>query len=84
MCEKKLKRIWQILHGHKIRIGQIMLNQIKKVKSPSNSCSSIKDPSDNTLSNKNKILSRWREYFEDLLNPVKVTNVDTHETICFQ
>ena len=27
----------------------------------------------------NEILSRWREYFEDLLNPVKASTRDTHE-----
>ena len=27
----------------------------------------------------NEILSRWREYFEDLLNPVKASNRDQHE-----
>jgi len=31
----------------------------------------------------NEILSRWREYFEDILNPVKTTNNHTHEPICF-
>ena len=27
----------------------------------------------------NEILSRWKEYFEDLLNPVKASTCDTHE-----
>ena len=31
------------------------------------------------LTNENEILSRWREYFEDLLNPVKASTRDTHE-----
>ena len=29
----------------------------------------------------NEILSRWREYLEDLLNPVKASNHDTEEVI---
>jgi len=49
----------------------------------SNSCSSIKDPSGNILSDENEVLSSWREYFEDLLNPVKATKDDTYEQICF-
>jgi len=49
----------------------------------SNSCSSSKDASGNILSEENEILSRWREYFEGLLNPVKATNDDTHEPISF-
>jgi len=49
----------------------------------SNTCSSIKGLSDNILIDEGEILSRWREYFEDLLNPVKATNDDTHQPICF-
>jgi len=37
----------------------------------------------NILSDENEILSRWREYFEGLWNPVKAINDDTHEPICF-
>ena len=34
---------------------------------------SIKDSAGNILADENEILSRWREYLEDLLNPVKVS-----------
>ena len=40
---------------------------------------SIKDSDGNILTDENDILSRWREYFEDLLNPVKASTRDTHE-----
>ena len=40
---------------------------------------SIKDFTGNILTDENEILSRWREYFEDLLNPVKTSIRDTHE-----
>ena len=40
---------------------------------------SIKNSDGNILKNENEILSRWREYFEDLLNPVKPSTRDTHE-----
>jgi len=43
----------------------------------------FKDPWSNILSDENEILSRWREYFEHLLNPVKAINDDAHEPICF-
>jgi len=49
----------------------------------SNSSSSIEDISGNILNDENEIISRWKEYFEDLLNAVKATNDDTHESICF-
>jgi len=52
-------------------------------KDRSNFCSSIKGPSGNILSDENEIPSRWREYFKDLLNPVKAINDDTHKPICF-
>ena len=40
---------------------------------------SIKDSDGNILTHENEILSPWREYFEDLLNPVKTSTRDTHE-----
>ena len=41
----------------------------------------MKDSAGNILTNENEILFRWREYFEDLLNPVKASTRDTHEAI---
>ena len=38
-----------------------------------------KDSDGNIPTDENEILSRWREYFEDLLNPVKASTRDTHE-----
>ena len=38
---------------------------------------SIKDSAGNILTDENEILSRWREYFEDLFNPVKASTRDT-------
>ena len=40
---------------------------------------SIKDSASNILTDENEILSRWSEYFEDLLNPVKTSTSDTHK-----
>ena len=39
---------------------------------------SIKDSDGNILTDENEILSRWKEYFEDLLNPVKASTRNTH------
>ena len=39
----------------------------------------IKDSAGNILTDENEILSRWREYFEDLLSPVKASTRDTHK-----
>ena len=40
---------------------------------------SFKDSTRNILTDENEIVSRWRECFEDLLNPVKASTRDTHE-----
>ena len=40
---------------------------------------SVKDSADNNLKDKNEILSRLREFSEDLLNPVKASIRDTPE-----
>ena len=45
----------------------------------SHTTTSIKDAEGNILSDGSCILSRWREYFEDLLNPVEANNLDTPE-----
>ena len=42
---------------------------------------SIKDSAGNILTDENEILSRWSEYFEDLLNLVKASTHDTQEVI---
>ena len=43
---------------------------------------SIKNSSGNIQTDENKTRSRWREYFEDLLNPVKALTRETHEVCC--
>ena len=44
---------------------------------------SIKDSTGNILWNEKEILSRWREYFENLLYPIRATPTDTCDTIDF-
>ena len=39
----------------------------------------MEDSDGNTSTDENEILSRWKEYFEDLLNPVTASTCDTHE-----
>ena len=40
---------------------------------------SIKDSAGNILTDENKVLSRWREYFEDPLNPARALTRNIHE-----
>ena len=42
---------------------------------------SIKDSTGNILRDEKEILLRWREYFEDLLNPVRAPPSETCDTI---
>ena len=42
---------------------------------------SSKDSTGNFRRDQNEILSPWREYLEDLLNPIKATPTDTCNTI---
>ena len=44
---------------------------------------SIEDSTGNILRDEKEILSRWREYFEDLLNRERATSTDTCGTIDF-
>ena len=44
---------------------------------------SMKNSAGNILRDEKKILSHWREYFEDLLNPVRTTLTGTCDTINF-
>ena len=41
----------------------------------------IKDFAGNILTDENEILSRWKEYLEDLLTSAKASTRDTHEVI---
>ena len=44
---------------------------------------SIKDSTKNILQDEKQILSRWREYFKNLLNPVRAAPTDTCDAIDF-
>ena len=45
---------------------------------------SIKESNGNIFRHYKEILSRWREYFEDLLNPVRATPTELCDTIDFE
>ena len=55
----------------------------KRMKRIQCTSTSIKNSTENNLRNKKKIFLRWREYFEDLLNPIRATTTDTCDTIDF-
>ena len=81
-CSKKLKTGFSsnpILHE-----GGHVWQTIRRVRGKRSSVTySIKDSAGNILTDKyeNEILSRSREYFEELLNPIKPSTRDSQEVI---
>ena len=55
---------------------RILADTIRRLRDKRSSVTySIKNSAANILTDENEILSRWREYFEGLLNPVKAQEV---------
>ena len=72
-------RVWSSV-GFQLFFGKVFWQTIRRLLGKRSSITySIKDSDGNILKDENEILSRWREYFEDLLNPVKASTRDTHE-----
>ena len=84
LAVKKSKKSWEEL-GRRLDSNYFSANKvfwqtIRRLRGKRSSVTySIKDSDGNILTDENEILSRWREYFEDLLNPVKASTRDTHE-----
>ena len=83
---KKFKKPWKEL-GHQLDSNYFLTNKLlwqiicclrgKRL----SVIYSTKDSADNILMDDNEILSRWKEYFEDLSNSVKALTHDTQEGI---
>ena len=73
-------KIWSSV-GFQLFFGkQVFWQTIRRLRGKRSSVTySIKDSAGNTQTDENEILSRWREYFEDLLNAVKASTRDTHK-----
>ena len=80
-----MRGIWSSV-GFQLFIGQqsILANHSPIAWKSLSTTTSIKDSTENILRDEKKIISRWREYFEDLLNPVRATPTDTCDTIDFR
>ena len=81
---KKSKKSWEEfgrrLDSNYFSANKVFLQTIRRLRGKRSSITySIKDSDGNILTVENKILSRWRKYFEGLLNPVKASTRDTHE-----
>ena len=77
--KKSKEKSWEEF-GRRLDANKVFWQTIRRLRGKRSSITySIKDSDGNILTDENKILSRWKEYFEDLLNPVKASTCDTHE-----
>ena len=73
-------RVWSWLDLNYFSANKVFWQTICRLRGKRSSVTySIKDSAGNIQTNENEILSRRREYFEDLLNPVKASTRDTNE-----
>ena len=77
--EKSWKEFGRRLDSNYFSANKVFWQTIRRLRGKRSSITySIKDSDGNILTDENEILSRWREYFEGLLNPVKASTRDTH------
>ena len=70
--EKSWEEFGRRLDSNYFSANKLFWQTIRRLRGKRSSITySIKDSDGNILTDENEILSRWREYFEDLLNPVK-------------
>ena len=73
-------RVWSSVGFRLFSVTKYFSTTIRRLRGKRSSVTfSIKDSAGNILTDENEILSRWREYFKDLLNPVNASTRDTHE-----
>ena len=78
--EKSWEEFGRRLDSNYILANKVFWQTIRRLRGKRSSVTySIKDSDSNILTDENEILSRWREYFKDLSNPVKASTRDTHE-----
>ena len=78
--EKSWEEFGRRLDSNYFSVNKVFWQTIRRLRGKRSSVTySIKDSSGNILTDENKILSRWREYFEDFLNPVKTSIRDSYE-----
>ena len=75
-------RVWSSLTFQLFFGQQSILVAIRHLRDKRSSVTySIKDSAGNILTDENETFSRWREYLEDFLNPVKASTRDTQKAI---
>ena len=78
--EKSWEDFGRRLHSNYLSANKVFSRTICRLFGKRSSVTySIKDSADNIPADENEILSRWREYFKDLLNPLKASSCDPQE-----
>ena len=78
--EKSCEEVGRRLDFNYFSANKVFWQTIRRLHGKRSSITnSIKDSAGSILTDENEILSRWREYVEDLLNPIKALTRDTHE-----
>ena len=76
--EKSWKEFGRRLDSNYFSANKVFWQTIRRLRGKRSSVTySIKSSAGNILTDENETLSRWREYFEGLLNPVKAATRDT-------
>ena len=79
--EKSWEEFGRRLDSNYFSANKVFWQTIRRLRGKRSSITySIKDSDGNILTDENEIFSRWREYFEDLWNPVKASTRDTRVT----
>ena len=78
--EKSWEKFGRRLDCNYFSANEVFWQTIRRLRGKRSSITySMRDSDSNILTDENEILSRWRKYFEDLLNPVTVWTRDTQE-----
>ena len=78
--EKSWEEFGRRLDSNYFSANKVFWQTIRRLRGKRSSVSySIKDSAGNILTDENEIVSRWRECFEDLCNPVNASTRDTYE-----
>ena len=82
--ERSWEEFGRRLHSNYSSAKKVFWQTIRRLREKSLCTTTyIKVSTGNILPDQKEILSCWREYFEDLLNPVRATSTNTYETIDF-
>ena len=78
--EKSWEEFGRRLDSNYFSANKVFWQTIRRLRGKRSSITySIKHSAGKILTDEKEIPSRWREYFEDLLNPVKASTRDTHK-----